>query len=269
MSYFNKNEELKRGYNAYIDASVDDMGTQMDVGLLVMEEGDTFTIEEKEKETAVLLFAGSVTYQWDDKTVEASRPDCFRYEAYCLLAGKGTRIVLTAHSHSELYIQKTVNENPYEAVMYTPETVQVQHAGAQGELMGCMRREIKTFFDYENAPFSNMVLGEVLNFPGKWSSYPPHHHPQPEVYFYRFDHPQGFGAGFANGEIYQTGHNGLAVINRGFHSQTAAPGYAMCYAWGIRHLEGDPWEKTRIDDPEHEWLWKADANDHIFKGEES
>ena len=72
-----------------------------------------------------------------------------------------------------------------------------------------------------------MVLGEVLNFPGKWSSYPPHHHPQPEVYFYRFDYPHGFGAGFANGEIYQTGHNGLAVINHGFHSQTAAPGYAM------------------------------------------
>ena len=71
---------------------------------------------------------------------------------------------------------------------------------------------------------------------------------------------------FANGEIYQTGHNGLAVINHGFHSQTAAPGYAMCYAWGIRHLEGDPWKKTRIDDPEHAWLWKPDANDHIFQG---
>ena len=142
----------------------------------------------------------------------------------------------------------------------------MQHAGANGELMGCMRREIKTFFDYENAPFSNMVLGEVLNFPGRWSSYPPHHHPQPEVYFYRFDHPCGFGAGFANGEIYRTGQNGLAVINSGFHSQVAAPGYAMCYAWGIRHLDGNPWQKTRIDDPEHAWLWKPDANDHIFKG---
>lgn len=84
------------------------------------------------------------------------------------------------------------------------------------------------------------------------------------MYFYRFDYPDGFGAGFANGEIFKTQHNGCAVINHGFHSQTAAPGYAMCYAWGIRHLEGDPWDKTRIDDPEHAWLWKADANDHIY-----
>ena len=71
---------------------------------------------------------------------------------------------------------------------------------------------------------------------------------------------------FANGEIYKTGHNGCAVITSGFHSQTAAPGYAMCYAWGIRHLEGDPWLKTRIDDEEHQWLWKSDANDHIYQG---
>ena len=259
-------KELHRGYNPYIDASENDLGTQMDVGLLILEPGDTWSCLEPEKETAVLLFGGRVSIDWNGKTVDAIRPDCFRYEAYCLLASRNTKITLRAKEHSEIYIQKTVNATDYQSVLYTPRTVQVQHAGAKGELMGCMRREIKTFFDYDNAPFSNMVLGEVLNFPGKWSSYPPHHHPQPEVYFYRFDHPQGFGAGFANGEIYQTGHNGLAVINHGFHSQTAAPGYAMCYAWGIRHLDGDPWKKTRIDDEEHEWLWKSDANEHIFQG---
>jgi 5-deoxy-glucuronate isomerase len=266
MTYMNPNDRLKRGYNVYIDADTDDLGTQMDVGLLLMEAGDEYVIEEPEKECAVLLFAGAVEIVWNGETCAAKRPDCFRYEAYCLLAPRRTRITLRAKEHSELYIQKTVNERDYEPVMFTPETVQTQHAGANGELMGAMRREIKTFFDYDNAPFSNMVLGEVLNYPGKWSSYPPHHHPQPEVYFYRFDYPDGFGAGFANGEIYRTGHNGMSVITSGFHSQVTAPGYAMCYAWGIRHLDGDPWRKTRIDDPEHAWLWQPDANDHIFKG---
>ncbi len=266
MTYMNKNAELKRGYNVYIDADTDDFGTLMDVGLLVLEEGDQFVIEEAEKECAVLLFSGKAEIDWGGKCCLAERPDCFHYEAYCLLAPRRTKITITAIAHSELYIQKTVNERDYEAIMFTPETVQTQHAGANGELMGAMRREIKTFFDLDNAPFSNMVLGEVLNHPGKWSSYPPHHHPQPEVYFYRFDYPDGFGAGFANGEIYKTGHNGMSIIRHGFHSQAAAPGYAMCYSWGIRHLDGDPWLKTRIDDPEHSWLWKDDANDHIFKG---
>lgn len=260
-------KDLVRGYNSYIDAELDDHGTQMDIGMLVLEEGDSFEIFEQEKECAVLLFEGAITFEYAGKTVTGNRPDCFNYEAFCLLAPRRTAIKLTASSHSEIYIQKTVCENDYEPVMYTPDNVQVQHAGDKGELKGCMRREIKTFFDYENAPFSNMVLGEVLNFPGKWSSYPPHHHPQPEVYFYRFDYPQGFGAGFANGEVHKTGHNGMMVINEGFHSQCAAPGYAMCYAWGIRHLTGNPWEKTRIDDKEHSWLWEANANDGIFSGE--
>ena len=152
MTYMNKNGSLKNGYNAYIDSSVDDMGTQMDIGLLLMEDGDTYTIEEPEKETAVLLFAGKVTYQWGGETVEADRPDCFHHDAYCLLAPRRTRIVLTAHGHSELYIQKTVNDKDYEAVMYSPDKVQVEHKGFGGELMGCMSREIKTFFDLDNAP---------------------------------------------------------------------------------------------------------------------
>ena len=173
-------KQINRGYNCYIDRASDDMGTMMDVGLLVMEKGDIYVIEEKDKESAVLLFSGDIVFEYAGKKGRASRPDCFRHEAYCLLSPRGVRIVLTALGHAEIYIQQTDSDSDYEPVMYTPETVQVQHAGANGELMGCMRREIKTFFDYDNAPFSNMVLGEVLNFPGKWSSYPPHHHPQPE-----------------------------------------------------------------------------------------
>lgn len=49
MAYMNKNAELKNGYNAYIDSSVDDMGTQMDVGLLLMEAGDTYVYEDAKK----------------------------------------------------------------------------------------------------------------------------------------------------------------------------------------------------------------------------
>lgn len=33
-------------------------------------------------------------------------------------------------------MQDTLNEKDYEPVMYTPETVQTQHAGSHGELDG-------------------------------------------------------------------------------------------------------------------------------------
>ena len=261
-------KHVQRGYNAYMEMGHTDCNTNMDVGLLIMEEGDVFELCEAEKEVAYDLLQGKVEFAWDDQVLEADRPDTFHYDAYCLHVCKETKVVIKALSHAEIYVQKTDNERKFDAKMYTKDNMLLQQAGKNGELMGCMRREIKTFFDYESAPWSNMVLGEVQNFPGKWSSYPPHHHPQPEVYFYRFDYPDGFGAGFANGQVYHTKHNGCLVINHSFHSQVCAPGYAMIYMWGIRHLPGDPWEKTRIDDPEHAWLWKPDANDHIFKVEE-
>lgn len=262
--YFHK--QIGAGYNSYIDAAVDDMGTMMDVGLLCMEAGESYRILETEKESAVLLFSGKVQLRWGENEALADRPDTFRREGYCLLCPRGVEIEITALLHSELYIQQTVNEVDYEPVLYTPDTVDIEEAGADGELLGGMRRDIKTYFDYDNAPFSNMVLGEVLSFPGKWSSYPPHSHPQPEVYFFRFDRPQGFGCGFANDEIYKTEHNGCAVINFGSHSQCTAPGYACVYAWGIRHLPNDPWKKTRIDEEAHLWLGERDANVKIFKG---
>ncbi|MDR1800459.1 MAG: 5-deoxy-glucuronate isomerase [Lachnospiraceae bacterium] len=259
-------KDIKNGYNEYLSLEGEHYNTLMDVGLLVLDEGEEYVWESDSKEAAFDLLEGKVTFSYANKEVKAERPDSFHYEAWCLLVSKNTKVTITAETHSEIYVQATENERVYEPVMYTPDDVQTQHAGANNELLGTMKREIKTFFDYENAPFSNMVLGEILNYPGKWSSYPPHHHPQPEVYFHRFDYPQGFGASFTNGGINISRHNGLSIITEGMHSQVAAPGYTMCYLWGIRHLPGDPWIKTRIDDEIHAWLWKPDANDKIFQG---
>ncbi len=259
-------KQLRPGYNAYLSLPNEDAATQMDVGVLVLGPGDRHAFDEPDKEIAALVLEGKCAFRWAGQEATCDRPDSFHCDPWCLHVPRATPFEVVALGPCEVYIQMTENERAFAPRLYRPEDIMVQHAGSSGELMGCMRREIKTLFDYESAPYSNMVLGEVLNFPGKWSSYPPHHHPQPEVYLHRFDHPHGFGASFADGEIYASKHNGLTVIHHGFHSQTAAPGYAMMYVWGIRHLAGDPWRKTRIDDEEHAWLWQPDANEHIFQG---
>lgn len=254
---------IENGYNPYL-TEADDAGTGMVVGVLSLEEGENYLFHNAQREVAALLLEGSVLFEWENDAREAARANAFHYNPWCLHVSAGTVFRVTARAHAELYIQAVKNESAFPAYLYTPRDTLVQHAGANGELKGAMRREIKTIFDYENASHSNMVLGEVLNFPGKWSSYPPHYHPQPEVYLHRFDRPQGFGASFSGSEVYTSHHNGLTVIKEGFHSQVAAPGYAMMYVWGIRHLPNNPWEKTRIDVPEHAWLWEPGANREIF-----
>jgi 5-deoxy-glucuronate isomerase len=122
---------------------------------------------------------------------------------------------------------------------------------------GTAKREVLTIFDYQNAPYSNMVIGEVITKAGRWSSYIPHSHPQPEVYYYKFDKPQGFGASFIGDQVFKAADGSAACIPGGLtHPQTSAPGYNMYYCWMIRHLPKLPWT-TRDNDPVHEWLLKA------------
>ena len=47
MTYLNPGSFLRPGYNAYIDTAKNDYGTQMDVGLLILEPGDSFLFLEE------------------------------------------------------------------------------------------------------------------------------------------------------------------------------------------------------------------------------
>jgi 5-deoxy-glucuronate isomerase len=119
-------------------------------------------------------------------------------------------------------------------------------------------RVVRTVFDDTNRSESNLVIGEVIGVPGKWSSYPPHHHPQPEIYHYRFLPEQGFGL-TAIGEAPHIIHDKDTILIREgeVHPQVTAPGYAMWYLWVIRHIEGahyGPATKTPIFIKEHEWV---------------
>lgn len=245
---------LINGYNEYVRQDLrDGEGSKMDVGVLMLEAGDSYTFHETAQELAWILLYGKGKAEFDGQTVEMDRPNPFDYSTYCLHQAAGGTSVITASAPCKVYVQKTTNHHSFPTRMYLPEDTDTWRRGEDNCAGACLR-DVRTSFDYESAPWSNMVLGEVVNLPGKWSSYPPHGHPQPEVYFYHFEKEQGFGAGWVDGEVHELHNNGLAVITEGTHAMSMAPGYACCYVWGIRHLAGDPWEKTRIDDPTHEWL---------------
>ncbi len=253
-------KELVRGYNAYLDIDVNNgEGSMMDAGILVLEAGDRYTFHEEQKELAWILFSGRLTVVYPGGTAEINRPNPFDYSTWCLHLCAGADCTLWASAHCEIYVQKTWNDQKFPARLYRPEDTHTWRRGGDEECGGCTKRDVRTSFDYEIAPYSNMVLGEVVNLPGKWSSYPPHWHLQPEVYCYYFARQEGFGAGWGNGALHELHHHGMLVITHGTHPQVMAPGYPCCYTWGIRHLPDNPWKKTRIDDPVHAWLLSPEA----------
>lgn len=231
----------------------------MDIFVQKIKKGNTLEIFEEKNECAVLLLSGKVNFTVGDKINEdCQRANPFQKTPYAVHFSKETKACITALEDSEVLVQMTDNDKTWEPVFYNPDNCLYQEFG-KGQWNGAGHRVVSTMFDLDNAPYSNMVMGEVFNKPGRWSSYPPHHHPQPEVYYYRFDKPQGFGACFNADEVYKSVDSSACFIHDGEdHQQVVAPGYNMYYVWMIRHLDGDPWYKTtRFVSLEHEWLTKV------------
>ncbi|MFH7820087.1 5-deoxy-glucuronate isomerase [Neobacillus thermocopriae] len=255
---YEKLGELKEGYTAITDMVNKHPDMLQDIGIYTLAEGKVEVLFDEGKESAILLLEGSVRLEWNGHIQEMKRKSVFEEDPWCLHVPKGVEVKLTALAKSEVLVQKTNNEKEFEAKLYTPEDCESSVLG-EGVWNGTAERVIRTIFDYNNAPYSNLVIGEVISYPGRWSSYPPHHHDQPEVYYYRFDKPQGFGCAMVGEEAYRVEHNSYITIPGNLdHPQATAPGYAMYFCWMIRHLDQNPWT-DRIMEEEHKWLLEPDA----------
>ena len=218
-----------------------------------IKSGKSREFELQDEETAILLIQGEVTFSWENQRKTAERSDFFTEGAYCLHICKGVAVSVEASKDSEVLVQSTTNEKDFKSVFYTPENCKEETFG-KDEFSGKAQRTVRTFFDYSSAPYSNMVCGEIIVPQGGWSSYLPHQHPQPEVYYYRFEKPQGFGACFIGDDVNMIKDGSFCAIPGGkTHPQVNAPGYPMYYVWMIRHFDNAPW-KDRIFDPAHIWL---------------
>ena len=104
-----------------------------------------------------------------------------------------------------------------------------------------------------------MVLGEVINDRGNWSGYLPHYHPQPEVYYFKFDRPEGFGASFIENDVFKSIDSSFAAIaDSKTHPQAVAPGFLMYTCWMIRHFDNNPWLRQNCNEDER-YIWLHDA----------
>lgn len=255
---YEKLGELKPGYTKLTDMETKYPDMLQDIGIYTLYEGESEVLFDSQKESAILLLEGSLRLEWNGISQEIKRDSVFEENPWCLHVPKEVEVKVIALSQSEVLVQKTNNDNRFEAKLYTPKDCESSVAG-EGVWNGTAERVIRTVFDYNNAPYSNLVIGEVISYPGRWSSYPPHHHDQPEVYYYRFDKPQGFGCAMVGPDAHRVEHNSFITIPGDLdHPQATAPGYAMYFCWMIRHLDHNPW-KDRIMEEEHKWLLEPNA----------
>jgi 5-deoxy-glucuronate isomerase len=241
---------------ASIQGAESDMG--MDFGIARLKRGDRHE-ETAPLEKAVLLIYGRVRLSWNGESAEVERSNCFDESPCALHVPDGVSVTVEALAEdTELAIIRAENERRFSPRLYLPRDTPDEYRGAG--LMGeTSTRIVRTIFDHSSAPDSNLVLGEVIGFPGKWSSYPPHHHPQPEIYYYKTYPEGGFGYAELGERVLKVRRNDTVFIREGqTHPHCTAPGYALWYLWVIRHLPGNPYIKP-IFLPEHIWTLEKDA----------
>ena len=260
---------FNRGYTPLVPRSGATADMLMDFGVLKLLPGDIRELISETDEQCLLLTGGSAKISWiadgsEPNKADISRASLFDNSPWCLSVPRCSRITIDAGQEgAEFCYLATENSKPFGAKLFSPDECMSEMRGA-GTMRETSTRVVRTIFDDTNRSDSNLVIGEVIGLPGKWSSYPPHHHPQPEIYHYRFLPGQGFGL-TAIGEMpYIIRDRDTILIREGeIHPQVTAPGYAMWYLWVIRHLDGahyGPATGTPIFVEDHKWVMGDEGN---------
>ena len=233
----------------------------MDFGTLTLGPQDRYVNDEKGDERAFVLIQGEVTLMWGAERATITRTSFLDERPWVLHVPADVQVLIEAGAAgADMAIAAVRNPDDFPPRLYDPASCRADHFGA-GTMQETSTREVRTVFDAENAPRAMMVLGEVINHPGKWSSYPPHAHRHPEIYHYRFVPEQGMGVSLLGKDAFIVRSGDTSCIPGGItHSQCSAPGYAMYYIWIIPHLPEDIWTRAKTDfDPEHVWVREPDA----------
>lgn len=242
-----RDRDFEEGYNDYAPLEEE---TGIRFQILVMKANGTETVYSNDRETAILIIEGRGSLSISGHTEAFNRANWIDQNPVVAHLPAGEEATITTEERSRIAVITTANDQHFDGKIYTTDDIDVEHRG-KDILDGTCYRLVRLAFDGTVAPANaKLVLGEVLNFPGKWSSYPPHHHKQAEIYYYEFSSRDGYGHGELGDDVYKIKHQDiLKITDARDHSQVSAPGYYMYYIWVIRHMDGAPYSGFEFTKP--------------------
>jgi 5-deoxy-glucuronate isomerase len=233
-------------------------GTHVQLDIMTLAAGTARTISAPpQQEAALVLLEGEVAFDGE----VAKRTSVFDQRASAVYLPPGSSVSVEAGGDAELALAATLGyelaSTARAPTVVHPDDVVVHARGKPG-----WQRDVHDVIA-GTVPARHLLAGETFNAAGQWSSFPPHKHDgadgEPvleEVYYYRFDRPDGFG--FQG--LYETAgaeqavflrHGTIVGIPRGYHPVCAAPGYRLYYLWV---LVGEQRQLAMHEDPAHRWL---------------
>ena len=238
-----------------------------------MTRGDRWDFETQRNELALVVLGGVCQVEsnrgtWPDV---GRRPTVFAGMPYTLYLPTETRFTVEATSNElDIAYGWCLANASHPARLVKPAEVAIEIRGGAN-----VTRQINKMIP-PGFPASRLVVVEVYTPSGNWSSCPPHKHDEhivdaagnileadlEEVYFYKFDRPEGFAyqriytPDQKIDELLLARDSHLVLSPRGYHPVVAAPGYNCYY---LNMLAGSAQTLAATDDPEHAWVkdtWK-------------
>lgn len=236
------------------------------LGLLSLGDGEAWEMKFGGREAVLVIVSGHCDMSsggttWDQL---GQREDVFDGpptsvycppESECRVVGRGAVSVAVCTSLAERGAAPT---------LIRPEDVVSKEVGRDS-----FQRTVRHIVSEDSLPAQRILVGETLNPPGRWSSFPPHKHDSPrlpeeskleEVYYYRVRPKQGFGVQRVYGdgldETYAIQDGDAVAISHGYHPVAAPPGYELYYLWV---LAGEERIMRPYEDPNHAWVATQDG----------
>jgi 5-deoxy-glucuronate isomerase len=237
-------------------------GEAVQLDLPHLEPGETVSVVAPDGiEVAIVLLTGVL----DIGDHRVARADVFTERASAVYLPPGSSVEMSTPTGAEIALAATVGgelrATPDATVVTVEPTAVVVHDRGQPG----WQREVHDIIA-DTVPAQRLLVGETFNRAGQWSSFPPHKHDggdgEPaleEVYYYRFDRPDGFGfQGLYELDGSETAiflrHGAVVGIPRGYHPVCAAPGYRLYYLWVLGPKVGTARALALHEDPAHQWL---------------
>lgn len=226
---------------------------RMDFGICRQRKGEVH-VATSDKESLWVLLQGRAELSFEGRVVTVERQSVFAAGPVALNFGAREPVTIRSLAgDTEWAVMRSINPRMRGVRLYQANEVALDNRGV-GLAQGACQRLVRTIYDYTTRRDSAFVIGDVVNLPGRWSSYPPHHHAQPEIYHYRFTGAAGYGHAEVGENVYKVEAGDTTVIPGGLdHAQVSAPGYGMYYLWVVRHLPGRPYKGFKIT-PAYRWL---------------
>jgi 5-deoxy-glucuronate isomerase len=239
---------------------------RMEFGMLALEQGMRHLFPAlPDKETAFVILSGRCAVRAGDSAwpCVGKRRNVFGGPAAAFFAFPGTEVEITALERLSVAVTFAPSSKQGQPVLVNPGDVVVKSLGRLN-----WARDAHFIID-ERIDAQHLYIGE--SFLQGWSSYPPHRHDvddmpdenqMEELYFFKFNLPQGYGAQFVYtddgslDEVYRVKNNDLVEIPRGYHPFVTAPGYTGYMLWimsgGIRGF-------YMRSEPDHAWVNAMDG----------